>query len=88
MPLKKGACWRDLGTLSKDGKSTVKPFKWLPLADGKVKGAPDNNTHPDSSKLPPGDGRDPSKCIVPQCECSAQFELAARLLKASCCVGV
>lgn len=66
IPLKKGACWRDLGTLSKDGTRTIRNFKWIPLDNGKVRNRPDNNGHPDSQKLPAGNGRDPTKCIVPQ----------------------
>ena len=66
IPLKKGACWRDLGELSKDGKETVKPFTWIPLKDKKVPNFPDNNSHAGSDKLPSGGGRDERKCIVPQ----------------------
>ena len=42
------------GELSKDGTQTVKPFRWIPLKDKKVPNFPDNNTHKDSDKLPPG----------------------------------
>jgi hypothetical protein len=66
IPLKKGACWRDLGVLSADKTRTTKPFKWMPLDNAKVRNRPDNNTHPHSDKLPAGAGRDPNKCIVPQ----------------------
>lgn len=43
-----------IGELSKDGKRTVKPFRWIPLKDKKVPNFPDNNTHKDSDKLPEG----------------------------------
>lgn len=56
IPLKKGADWSTLGELSKDKRSTVRFFKWHAEKDNNVYG----------EKLPPGDGRDPSKCIVPQ----------------------
>ena len=46
IPFKKGAHWKDLGELSKDGRSTVRPFKWYAEKD--------NNVH--GEKLPPGDG--------------------------------
>jgi hypothetical protein len=42
------------GELSKDGKRTVKPFRWIPLKDKKVPNFPDNNKHKDSDKLPAG----------------------------------
>jgi hypothetical protein len=66
IPFKKGACWRDLGELSKDNTRTVKPFKWVPLDKGSVRNKPNNNEISESEKLPKGGGRDPTKCIVPQ----------------------
>ena len=56
IPFKKSADWSSLGELSKDKRSTVRFFKWHAEKDNNVYG----------EKLPPGDGRDPTKCIVPQ----------------------
>ena len=56
IPLRKGADWDTLGELSKDKRNTLRKFKWHAEKDNNVYG----------EKLPPGDGRDPSKCIVPQ----------------------
>eukprot|EP01048_Picozoa_sp_COSAG05_P010101 COSAG05_NODE_871_length_6848_cov_2.508372_5_plen_1448_part_00 len=56
IPLVKGADWSMLGELSKDKRRTVRLFKWHAEKDNNVYG----------EKLPPGEGREETKCIVPQ----------------------